>query len=71
MVIQARRVDGSNQYGEVEGSNGTAYFDYTNYKPVNDIDKNIDLNRWQPKYFIDEEGNKYNPGCLNPLLAKG
>lgn len=70
MVIQARRVDGSNQYGEVEGSNGTAYFDYSNYKPVNDIDKNIDLNRWQPKYFIDEEGNKYNPGCLTPYWQK-
>ena len=70
MVINARKNDGSNQYGEVEGSNGQPYYDYTNYAPVNDIDKNIDLNRWQPKYFIDEEGNKYNPGCLTPYWQK-
>lgn len=66
MVIEQRKLDGSNQYGEVEGSNGVPYFDYTGYKPVNDIEKNVDINRWQPKYFIDTEGEKYNPGCLTP-----
>ncbi|WP_240485018.1 vanadium-dependent haloperoxidase [Arenibacter latericius] len=70
MVIQARKNDGSNQYGEVNGSNGQPYFDYTNYHPVNDIDKNIDLNRWQPKYFINNKGEKYNPGCLTPYWQK-
>ncbi|TBW29124.1 vanadium-dependent haloperoxidase [Gramella sp. KN1008] len=66
MVIDQRRNDGSNQYGEVEGSNGVPYFDYTGYQPVNDIDKNVDINRWQPKYFINNEGEKYDPGCLTP-----
>lgn len=70
MVIAARKNDGANQYGEVEGSNGQPYFDYTHYVPVNDIDKNIDLNRWQPKYFLDGKGNKYNPGCLTPYWQK-
>ncbi|GGW22981.1 hypothetical protein GCM10007383_03650 [Arenibacter certesii] len=70
MVIQARKNDGSNQYGAMNGSNGLPYFDYTNYQPVNDIDKNSDLNRWQPKYFINKKGEKYNPGCLTPYWQK-
>ena len=65
-VIEARRKDGSNQYGEVDGSNGQAYFDYTHYKPINPVDSNLDLNRWQPKYFISEMGEKYAPKCLTP-----
>ncbi|MCZ2846282.1 MAG: haloperoxidase, partial [Candidatus Bathyarchaeota archaeon] len=66
MVINQRRNDGSNQYGEVEGSNGVPYYDYTHYQPVNDIDENVDINRWQPKYFINQEGEKFDPGCLTP-----
>lgn len=66
-VIEARKNDGSNQYGEVEGSNGEAYFDYTNYNPVNSPDENIDGNRWQPKYFSDGKGGQYAPGCLTPF----
>lgn len=69
-VIEKRKHDGSNQYGDVEGSNGIPYFDYTGYKPVNDIDKNVDINRWQPKYFINEKGEKYDPGCLTPYWQK-
>lgn len=65
-VIIQRRNDGSNQYGEVKGSHGVPYYDYTEYQPVNDIDKNVDINRWQPKYFINQEGEKYDPGCLTP-----
>ena len=38
-VINARKSDGSNQYGTQSGSKGVAYYDYSNYKPVNDIDK--------------------------------
>lgn len=70
MVIEMRKNDGSNQYGEVPGSNGEPYFDYTGYTPVNDIDTNVDINRWQPKYFIDAEGNQYDPGCLTPYWQK-
>ncbi|WP_242118188.1 vanadium-dependent haloperoxidase [Aestuariivivens sediminicola] len=66
MVIDARRHDGSNQYGDVDGSDGTPYFDYSGYTPVNDADNMVDINRWQPKYFSDGEGGKYAPGCLTP-----
>ncbi|WP_233164312.1 vanadium-dependent haloperoxidase [Snuella sedimenti] len=70
MVIDARRHDGSNQYGDVEGSMGKPYFDYTGYKPVNDADTNEDINRWQPKYFSDGKGGKFAPGCLTPYWQK-
>ncbi len=65
-VIEQRKNDGSNQYGDVAGSNGEAYFDYTSYQPVNSPDDNIDGNRWQPKYFSDGKGGKFAPACLTP-----
>ena len=65
-VIEQRKNDGSNQYGNVGSSNGKAYFDYTFYQPVNSPDKNIDGNRWQPKYFSDGRGGKFAPACLTP-----
>ncbi len=65
-VIDGRRGDGSNMHGDVEGSNGQPYFDYTGYQPVNSPDENTDINRWQPKYFSDGKGGKYAPGCLTP-----
>ncbi len=69
-VIEARKGDGANQYGEEEGSAGKAYFDYTEYKPVNSADESVDANRWQPKYFSDGEGGKYAPACLTPYWDK-
>ncbi len=69
-VIEARKGDGANQYGEEEGSDGVPYFDYTGYEPINPIDKNIDPNRWQPKYFSDGKGGKFAPGCLTPFWDK-
>ncbi len=65
-VIEARKGDGSNQYGEEEGSNGTPYFNYTGYEPLNSADENKDPNRWQPKYFADGKGGRYAPECLTP-----
>lgn len=65
-VIEGRRHDGSNQYGDRPGSNGKPYFDYINYQPVNSPDTNVDPNRWQPKYFADEYGGRYAPECLTP-----
>lgn len=69
-VIEARKGDGANQYGEEKGSNGQAYFNYTNYEPVNSADKNIDANRWQPKYFSDGKGGQFAPECLTPFWDK-
>ncbi|MDT0554679.1 vanadium-dependent haloperoxidase [Patiriisocius hiemis] len=69
-VIEARKKDGSNQYGDEEGSDGTPYFDYTGYKPVNDVENNVDPNRWQPKYFSDGQGGRFAPQCLTPYWNK-
>ncbi len=65
-VIEGRKNDGSNQYGQLAGSNGRPYFDYVNYQPINSPNINIDPNRWQPKYFADEYGGRYAPECLTP-----
>lgn len=69
-VIEARKGDGANQYGEEEGSNGEPYFNYVGYEPVNSADKNVDPNRWQPKYFSDGKGGTFAPGCLTPFWDK-
>nr|WKN34971.1 vanadium-dependent haloperoxidase [Tunicatimonas sp. TK19036] len=69
-VIEARRNDGANQYGEEEGSQGQAYFNYVGYEPVNSADNNIDPTRWQPKYFSDGKGGTFAPACLTPFWDK-
>lgn len=69
-VIEARKGDGSNQYGQERGSNGEPYFNYVGYEPINPVDKNVDPNRWQPKYFSDGKGGKFAPGCLTPFWDK-
>lgn len=66
-VINARKNDGSNQYGTIAGSKGQAYYDYSGYKAVNTVDINIDINKWQPKYFEDKEGKPFVPKCLTPF----
>jgi hypothetical protein len=69
-IIAKRRMDGANQYGTENASNGKPYLDYTGYKPVNTPDENIDLNRWQSKYFSDGKGGKFAPSCLTPYWHK-
>ncbi|MEZ5041081.1 MAG: vanadium-dependent haloperoxidase [Saprospiraceae bacterium] len=69
-VIKNRKNDGANQYGEEEGSNGEPYFNYIGYQPVNSPDKNVDINRWQPKYFSDGKGGQFAPECLTPFWDK-
>jgi len=69
-VIEARKGDGSNQYGEEGNSKGKPYFDYVGYAPVNTADVSKDPNRWQPKYFSDGKGGKFAPGCLTPYWDK-
>jgi len=65
-VIEKRKNDGSNQYGMHPESNGMPYSDYTGYEPVNSPDENVDLKRWQPKYFSDGMGGTFAPKCLTP-----
>ena len=65
-VIAARKGDGANQYGEEEGADGEAYFNYVGYEPVL-ADENADPNRWQPKYFSDGTGGQVAPRCLTPF----
>ncbi|NNE25401.1 MAG: haloperoxidase, partial [Saprospiraceae bacterium] len=69
-IIEARIGDGSNMYGEESRENNEPYHDYTNYQPVNSVDENKDLNKWQPKYFSDGKGGKYAPSCLTPFWDK-
>jgi hypothetical protein len=69
-VIEARKGDGSNQYGEEKRSNGVPFFNYVGYEPINSADKNIDINHWQPKYFSDGKGGQFAPKCLTPFWGK-
>ena len=69
-VIDARKQDGSNQYGDEAGSNGEAYFDCSHYTPVNSPDECKDFMHWQPKYFSDGNGGKFAPPCLTPHWGK-
>ena len=69
-VIEARRNDGSNQYGTHANSDGSPYSDYTDYLPINSADNLKDVGRWQPKYFSDGKGGKFAPGCLTPQWGK-
>jgi hypothetical protein len=69
-VIEARKNDGSNQYADMPGSDGKPYYDYTGYKPANTPDKNVEINRWQQKYFADGKGGKFAPSCLTPHWGK-
>lgn len=68
-VLAQRRDDGANQFGDI-GAAGEPYFDYTYYQPVNTADASSDINRWQPKYFTNDHGGKFAPGCLTPHWGK-
>jgi len=65
-VIDYRRHDGANQFGDEVGGNGTPYGDYTYYVPVNPPDKIIDPDRWQPITFTLKDGKKITPNFLTP-----
>ncbi|HWW59921.1 MAG TPA: vanadium-dependent haloperoxidase [Thermoanaerobaculia bacterium] len=65
-VIEYRRHDGANQFGDEAGGDGTPYGDYTYYVPVNPPDKIIDPDRWQPITFTLANGKKITPGFLTP-----
>jgi hypothetical protein len=65
-VIEYRRHDGANQFGDEIGCDGTPYSDYTYYQPVNPVDKIIDPDRWQPITFTRPDGTQFTPGFLTP-----
>jgi len=65
-VIEYRRHDGANQFGDEAGGNGAPYGDYTYYVPVNTADKINDPDRWQPITFTLKDGRKVTPGFLTP-----
>ncbi|HEX4384758.1 MAG TPA: vanadium-dependent haloperoxidase [Myxococcales bacterium] len=65
-VLDYRRHDGSNQYGDEVGSDGKPYSDYTYYEPRNPIDHTNDPDRWQQIPFDDGKGGKIWPGFLTP-----
>ncbi|MBL7962800.1 MAG: vanadium-dependent haloperoxidase [Flavobacteriales bacterium] len=65
-VLDARRNDGSNQFGD-DPRAPKPYGDYTMYRPVNTADTMRNIDRWQPKYFVREEDSSlWAPGCLAP-----
>ena len=65
-IIEGCKNDGSNEMGEMLGSNSQKYSDWTGYQPVNDPDTLKDISRWQPKYFSDGQGGWFAPACLTP-----
>lgn len=64
-AIEARRNDGSNQYGDNPEA-PTPYGDYTHYVPRNTADQQNDIDRWAPKYFTRTDGSRWAPGALAP-----
>jgi PAP2 superfamily len=64
-VIEARRGDGSNQYGDHPDA-PMPYGDYTKYACTNTADDCKDINRWAPKYFTKTTGERWAPGALAP-----
>lgn len=57
-LLDHRRHDGSNQFGDEVGSNGKPFSDYTYYRPVNPPDQILDPDRWQMIPFDDGKGGK-------------
>jgi hypothetical protein len=69
-VIEHRRRDGSNQFGDDQGGDGTPYGDTSAYQPQNPADRILDPDRWQPIEFTLDDGRKVTPGFLTPHWGK-
>lgn len=65
-VLAYRADDGANADGQEPGGDGTPYSDYTGYQPVNQADRIVDPDRWQPIEFTQPDGTKFTPGFLTP-----
>lgn len=65
-VIDYRRNDGANQFGNEVGSNGKPYSDFTLYRPKNTPDQIVDPTTWFPIPFNNGKGGVFFPGFLTP-----
>ncbi len=66
-VLDYRRNDGANQFGDENGSKGKPYSDYTYYESKNPKPDVInDPDRWQPIPFADGKGGKLLLNFLTP-----
>ena len=64
-VLTATRNDGSNMYGD-DTRAPQPCGDYTHYAPRNTVEKLNDINHWQPKTFVRDDGTKWAPDALAP-----
>jgi hypothetical protein len=69
-VIEYRRNDGANQAGDVAGSSGKPYSDYTGYVCKNTAEECLDPAHWSPKAFTKPTGEVFAPGGLTPQWGK-
>jgi hypothetical protein len=65
-LLDFRRADGANQFGNEVGCDGKPYSDYTYYRPINPKNRILDPDCWQPIEFEDGKGGKVTPGFLTP-----
>jgi hypothetical protein len=65
-LLEYRRNDGANQFGDEVGSNGEPYSDYTFYRCKNTADNCVDPDYWQPIMFTKPDGTKFCPDFLTP-----
>lgn len=65
-VIEHRRRDGSNQFGDEPGGDGRPYSDWTYYRPINTPDDVRDATCWMPIPFTAADGSTFTPGFLTP-----
>lgn len=67
-VIEYHHHDGANQLGDMVGSSGKPYSDYTYYRCANPPSPGpiLDPDCWQQIPFDDGHGGKFTPGFLTP-----
>lgn len=65
-ILEYRRNDGANQYGDEVGSCGKPYSDYTFYVPRNTNERVYDPDCWQRIPFDDGKGGTFYPCFLTP-----
>lgn len=67
-VLEFRRNDGANSKGDVKGSSGKPFSDYTGYKPVREPGQEQDPDHWMPISFANPDGKpgRFTPPALTP-----